>query len=80
MGAEMQAGWQRRMAVQLAAQLPEDIDDALTVLELARELVESFLAGPDQRLRLVASAEVKAFPAASNSALSVPGKPSSFPK
>lgn len=76
----MQLGWQRRMAVQLAAQLPEDTEDALMVLDLVRELVEGFLAGSGQRLRLVPSAEVKAFPAASSSALSVPGKPSGLPK
>lgn len=35
--------WQRRHAVQIVAQLPEDAKDALRVLELARELVETFL-------------------------------------
>jgi len=35
--------WQRRMAIQIAAQLPERPEDALLVLELARELVETFL-------------------------------------
>lgn len=36
--------WHRRHAVQIAAQLPENAKDALRVLELARELVEKFLA------------------------------------
>lgn len=36
--------WLRRHAIQIVAQLPENTDDACIVLELARELVESFLA------------------------------------
>jgi hypothetical protein len=35
--------WHRRHAIQIAAALPETREDALMVLELARELVESFL-------------------------------------
>jgi hypothetical protein len=35
--------WHRRHAIQIAAALPETGEDALIVLELARELVESFL-------------------------------------
>lgn len=35
--------WHRRHAIQIAAALPETKDDALAVLELARQLVESFL-------------------------------------
>ena len=38
--------WRRRHAIQIAAQLPEDAEDALIVLECARELVEGFLARP----------------------------------
>jgi|DEB3_MinimDraft_2_1074329.scaffolds.fasta_scaffold45894_2 hypothetical protein len=34
--------WQRRQAIQIAAQLPEDTKDALQVLELAKEIVEGF--------------------------------------
>src|SRR4051812_44242304 len=41
--------WQRRMAIQIAAQLPEDTEDALMVLELTRELVETFLGGQRRR-------------------------------
>lgn len=76
----MQEGWQRRHAIQIVAQLPENTADALLVLEFAKELVERFLAPGDQRLRLVSSADVTAFPAASNSALSVPGSPSGLPR
>lgn len=57
--------WLRRHAVQIVAQLPEDSNDALMVLELARTLVESFLA-PQPVLeadRLVG--DVVAFPTAS---------------
>lgn len=52
--------WQRRHAIQIAAQLPEDSKDALRVLELARELVEGFLEGGQERAAL---AEVVDFPA-----------------
>jgi hypothetical protein len=80
MGQRMQNAWQRRHAVQIVAQLPEKTDDALAVLELARELVEGFLAGPGYRLRVVTAGDVMAFSAASSSALSVPGSPSALPK
>lgn len=53
--------WHRRHAIQLAAQLPEDSKDALIVLELTRELVESFLEGGQARPALV---EVVGFPTA----------------
>ena len=39
----MQEAWQRRHAIQIAAALPEDRENALLVLDLARELVDSFL-------------------------------------
>lgn len=53
-------GWHRRHAIQLAAQLPEDPKDALIVLELARGLVETFLADQPRP----ALAEVVDFPSA----------------
>jgi hypothetical protein len=40
--------WHRRHAIQIAAALPETPEDALIVLELARELVESFLYAPQR--------------------------------
>ena len=40
--------WHRRHAIQIAAALPETGEDALIVLELARELVESFLYAPQR--------------------------------
>lgn len=76
----MQDGWQRRHAVQIVAQLPEHTEDAVRVLELARELVEGFLAGTGHRLRVLPSADVVAFSAASSSVLSTPGIPSTLPK
>ena len=39
----MAEAWQRRHAIQIAAALPENREDALKVLDLARELVEGFL-------------------------------------
>jgi hypothetical protein len=44
----MVEAWQRRHAIQIAAALPETREDALAVLELARELVESFLYAPQR--------------------------------
>ncbi len=49
----MADAWQRRHAIQIAAALPENREDALMVLELARDLVESFLYAaqrPDEPL------------------------------
>ena len=40
--------WHRRHAIQIAAALPETGEDALIVLELARELVERFLYAPQR--------------------------------
>lgn len=75
-GRGMQGSWQRRHAIQIVAQLPEGIDDALLVLELARELVETFLGETHHHLRLVSSDDR----AISSSVLSMPGNPSTFPK
>ena len=36
--------WHKKHAIQITAALPDKIDDALIVLDLARELVLSFLA------------------------------------
>jgi hypothetical protein len=36
--------WRRRQALQVAAQLPDDPEEALTVLRHAQTLVRSFLA------------------------------------
>ncbi len=42
--------WRRRHAIQIAAQLPENPDDALAVLDYARQLVEGFLRDGPPRL------------------------------
>lgn len=55
-------GWRRRHAVQIVAQLPEEVEDALAVLDLAKKLVEDFLK--DQPVRLADSIIV--FPASAN--------------
>lgn len=39
----MDEACRRRVAIQIAAQLPESTEDALAVLRLASELVETFL-------------------------------------
>lgn len=38
-------GWARRHAVQIVSALPEDVEEALLVLELARELITGFMSG-----------------------------------
>jgi hypothetical protein len=40
--------WHRRHAIQIAAALPEDAEAALIVLELAKQVVERFLAEPQR--------------------------------
>jgi hypothetical protein len=63
--------WLRRHAIQIAAQLPEKPEDAILVLDLARQLVEDFLkpqAAPARPERPLPPAEVIRFPAASSSA------------
>jgi hypothetical protein len=40
--------WLRRQAVQIVAQLPEDRDQAISVLAYARVIVEKFLGERDQ--------------------------------
>jgi hypothetical protein len=46
--------WHRRHAIQIAAALPDSTEDALIVLDMARELVRGFMAGePAQRSALV---------------------------
>lgn len=54
------SNWQRRHAIQIVAQLPEGTQDALMVLELAREVVETFLQADQRRVPV---AEVVSFPA-----------------
>ena len=41
--------WHRRHAIQVAASLPETTEDALLVLELAKQLVDGFLSGEGQK-------------------------------
>lgn len=67
----MPENWLRRHAIQIAAQLPESPEDAILVLELARQLVEGFLKPQpalDRSLERPLAAEVIRFPAASSSA------------
>ena len=59
--------WRRRQAIQIVAQLPEGTEDALAVLDLAKELVDGFLRGGQPARPLTAVAAVVAFPASSNS-------------
>ena len=47
--------WHRRLAVQLASQLPDGVEDARIVIRLTQELLEGFLAPPEQPARPVAT-------------------------
>ena len=40
--------WHRRHAIQIVSALPESTEDALLVLDLAKQLVEGFLADPQR--------------------------------
>lgn len=42
------SGWQRRHAIHIVSELPEDPQDALAVLRLAVEVVERFLIPQDR--------------------------------
>lgn len=67
-GMAKNKGWQKRHAIQIASQLPENVEDALAVLNYARFLVTDFLgADKDALAEGRASATVKAFPASANS-------------
>lgn len=50
MGMGMLLGWHRRAALTLASQLPDDPNEALLVLEAAKELVETFLIGHAEKV------------------------------
>jgi len=53
----------RRMAVQIAGELPMEPGDALTVLAYARELVEDFIQRPvEEGAKRAHLSVVKAFP------------------
>jgi hypothetical protein len=64
-------GWQKRHAIQIVSQLPENVEDALAVLDYARDLVTDFLAAEAEdvadRVEGRASANVSAFPASCSS-------------
>lgn len=61
----MPESWLRRQAIQLAAQLPENPEHAMRVLELAEMLVRDFLTTQAAGERL--PGDVVRFPASSNS-------------
>jgi len=45
--------WHRRAALQIAAQLPENPDAALRILELTKDLVKNWVAKPRSTAALV---------------------------
>jgi hypothetical protein len=61
----MPEDWLRRQAVQIAAQLPENPDDAIRVLDLAKSLVDGFLRPQETLSRL--AGEVLTFPVSASS-------------
>jgi len=66
----MVENWMRRHAIQIAAQLPEDPEHALAVLDLAKQIVQDFLLSAQPALPalpLERPAAVIVFPASSSS-------------
>jgi hypothetical protein len=60
--------WRRRQALQLAAQLPDNTDDALAIVDLTRKLVVSWLCADQARAPLEpVTGEVVEFPASASS-------------
>lgn len=55
MGMGAPLGWHRRAAVILVGQLPDGTNDALLVLQAAKDLVEDFLVGHADEPENVAS-------------------------
>lgn len=51
-------GWRKRLAVQLAAQLPEKPEDARVVIEYLSEILRDFIAKPRPGLRLVEADQI----------------------
>lgn len=52
-------GWHRRQAVAIASTLPEDMNDARTILLLTIELLDSFLSGASKPLK--GNGDIRAF-------------------
>ena len=42
------AGWHRKQALHIAAQLPENVEDAWAVLGYVEDLVQNFFEDPEQ--------------------------------
>ena len=51
-------GWRKRLAVQLAAQLPEKPEDARVVIEYLSDILRDFLTTPKGGLRLVETDQI----------------------
>jgi hypothetical protein len=45
--------WHRRMALTIASQLPDDVEDATIILELTRELLGAFISEPEVKSPVV---------------------------
>lgn len=78
--------WRKRLALQVAQQLPDDTEDAIAVLSYAIELVNGFLAVSDKNCPQdsgVAHArvvELPLSPKAPNRFASSSGSPAALPK
>lgn len=74
MGMNECLGWQRRHAIHIVSELPDDPQDALAVLRLAIEVVERFLM-PQER----PAAPLTLVTASRSRSLNDTGNPSSSP-
>jgi hypothetical protein len=70
--------WKRRRALDIVSQLPEEMADALSVLEFAKQLIQEFLTDQtddsNQRLARSGGADIIRLSASSNSSLIRPGR------
>ncbi len=51
--------WHRRHAIQLAAQLPDGIEDARIIVRLVGELICDFLAEPEAKPRTISVVPIR---------------------
>ncbi len=51
--------WHRRHAIQMAAALPDGVDDSLIILRLAQEIVTGFLADPEAKPKMATIVPMK---------------------
>lgn len=72
--------WRKRLALQIAAQLPEELDDALEVLNCAEGLVRYLFNPPTAPQPNSRNQSVLRFPKTPSRSANSSGSPSGLPK